>query len=296
MNPLVSIIIPVYNGSNFLKEAIDSALAQTYSNIEVVVINDGSTDEGKTRDVVLTFGDKIRYFEKENGGVASALNIGVSESRGEYLSWLSHDDVYSPSKIKDQVEYAILNNFNLVYSNYIFIDSLGQLLQEKTQVKELSSKNFLFQLLSGYPINGCTTLIHRSIFNAIGHFHVDLETTQDYDFWFRCHHKFNFEYLDLIVLKSRIHPNQDSVSNPRHHSECDELYTRIARAVINSKNDLLSEQELYFCFKSIIMRGYLSAAFMIMRGIKNKKLKVKVILLVIKFYVKGKFYSYFKFY
>ena len=83
-NPLVSIIIPVYNGSNYVKEAIDSALAQTYKNIEVIVVNDGSTDN--TEKIVKSYGDKIRYFYKENGGVASALNLAIENSKGEYIS------------------------------------------------------------------------------------------------------------------------------------------------------------------------------------------------------------------
>ena len=98
--PLVSIIIPVYNGSNYVKEAIDSALAQTYKNIEVIVVNDGSTDN--TEKIVKSYGDKIRYFYKENGGVASALNLAIENSKGEYISWLSHDDVYYPNKIQEQ--------------------------------------------------------------------------------------------------------------------------------------------------------------------------------------------------
>ena len=92
-HPLVSIVIPVYNGSNFVREAIDSALAQTYDNVEIIVVNDGSTDEGKTREIALSYGDKIRYFEKPNGGVSSALNMGISNMQGQYFSWLSHDDM-----------------------------------------------------------------------------------------------------------------------------------------------------------------------------------------------------------
>ena len=102
--PKVSIIIPVYNGSNFLKEAIDSALAQTYKNIEVIVVNDGSTDDGETRAVAEKFGDRIRYFEKENGGVSSALNFGIKKMTGEWFSWLSHDDLYMPKKIENSIE------------------------------------------------------------------------------------------------------------------------------------------------------------------------------------------------
>ena len=103
-NPKVSIIIPVYNGSNYLKDAIDSALAQTYKNLEILVINDGSNDDGKTREIALSYKDKIRYFEKENGGASSAINLGIKEMKGEYFSWLSHDDMYYPNKVERQVE------------------------------------------------------------------------------------------------------------------------------------------------------------------------------------------------
>ena len=81
-NPKVSIVIPVYNGSDYMAEAIDSALAQTYNNTEVIVVNDGSNDGGKTREIAFSYEDKIRYFEKENGGVASALNFGIKKMEG----------------------------------------------------------------------------------------------------------------------------------------------------------------------------------------------------------------------
>jgi len=86
-----------------LREAIDSALAQTYSNVEVLVINDGSNDNGETETIALSYGDKIRYFCKENGGVATALNLGIACMKGDYFSWLSHDDLYYPEKIMMQV-------------------------------------------------------------------------------------------------------------------------------------------------------------------------------------------------
>ena len=82
---LVSIIIPVYNGANYLREAIDSALNQTYQNCEVIVVNDGSDDNGKTEEITLSYGSRIRYFRKENGGVATALNAGIREMQGEYF-------------------------------------------------------------------------------------------------------------------------------------------------------------------------------------------------------------------
>lgn len=102
--PLVSIVIPVYNGSNYLKYAIDSALAQTYNNIEIIVVNDGSTDNGETEKLALSYGDSICYYAKENGGVSSAINFGIRQMKGEYFSWLSHDDQYSETKIERQLE------------------------------------------------------------------------------------------------------------------------------------------------------------------------------------------------
>ena len=98
--PLVSIVIPVYNGANYLRQAIESALGQTWENCEILVVNDGSDDGGDTEQAALEFKDRIRYFRKENGGVASALNYGIQRMQGEYFSWLSHDDWYYPDKIE----------------------------------------------------------------------------------------------------------------------------------------------------------------------------------------------------
>ncbi len=96
---LVSVVIPVYNGARYLPQAIDSALGQTYPHCEVIVVNDGSEDGGETRKAALAYGDRIRYIEKENGGVASALNCGIQSMNGRYFCWLSHDDLFLPDKV-----------------------------------------------------------------------------------------------------------------------------------------------------------------------------------------------------
>ena len=79
LSPKVSIVIPVYNGADLLSQAIDSALAQTYFPIEILVVNDGSGDGGATERIALSYGEKVRYFSKANGGVASALNFAIQE-------------------------------------------------------------------------------------------------------------------------------------------------------------------------------------------------------------------------
>ena len=116
MKPLVSVVIPVYNGTNFLKEAIESVFAQTFTDYEILVVDDGSTDG--TWDLIQSYGPRVRGLHKENGGVASALNLGIREMRGTYFAWLSHDDLWLPEKLARQVELLKSNpQFRACYTD-----------------------------------------------------------------------------------------------------------------------------------------------------------------------------------
>lgn len=184
--PRVSIVIPVYNGSNYMREAIDSALAQTYPNLEVIVVNDGSTDGGATREIALSYGDRIRYLEKENGGVSSALNCGIRSMTGEYVSWLSHDDLYLPEKVAASVEY--LASFEERERLIVFCGSSH--INEKSEVTRAevdsfrrgyrySGREMLEYLLRSKMLNCCCMLIPREAFEVCGYFHEDLRYNQD---------------------------------------------------------------------------------------------------------------------
>jgi len=227
-NPKVSIIIPVYNGGNYLKEAIDSALNQTYQNIEVIVINDGSNDGGVTEDVALSYGDKIFYYSKLNGGVASALNFGIEKMTGEFFSWLSHDDVYILDKIKHQVEYVLYegwDSYNIIYSDYDYIDHKGNFIS-KSELHKQKHDYFLLNLIEDYPINGCTCLIPKIAFKIVGLFDVNLKITQDYAWWFKAYKNgYTFKYLEQVLVKSRQHDSQESKNlTPANLKEVNKLY------------------------------------------------------------------------
>jgi glycosyltransferase involved in cell wall biosynthesis len=211
-NPKVTIVIPVYNGSDYLQEAIESALAQTYQNLEIIIVNDGSLDERKTERIALSYGDKIRYFSKENGGVASALNLGIKKMEGDYFSWLSHDDLYYPEKIKSQVEYlgCIEDKSVIIYSDFSYIDEYSHLLSHNP-VKHVPPEHFRPAFITGRLINGCTLFIPKICFETCGRFNEELKTTQDYDLWFRFSEKFSFVHQPEILVKSRLHQNQGSV-------------------------------------------------------------------------------------
>ena len=234
-DPLVSIVIPVYNGSNFLKEAIDSALAQNYSNFEIIVVNDGSNDQGETEKIALSYGDKIRYFKKQNGGVATALNLAIREMRGEYFSWLSHDDLYYPNKLSVQIEALKKcgDMSRIVISDYDVLNQESQELQS-FKLNEMYSvnqiENSVFPLLQ-MIVHGCSLLIHKSHFSRVGTFNKELITTQDYDLWFRMFRNQILLYVPQRLIISRIHKNQGTYTIECVPREREELHLRFANSI-----------------------------------------------------------------
>lgn len=213
--PLVSIIIPVYNGSNFLEDSIKSALAQTYSKIEVIVINDGSIDNGATERIALKYKDKIKYYWQENGGVASALNLGIEKMSGEYFSWLSHDDIYLKRKIEVQVD-ALKNKGqkDIIVSSGFYVSNERLKIFRRVKTSPYFKNNVERSLLRGNFFHGCTLLIPRICFEKVGTFNKKLKTTQDFDMWLRLSRDYEFINLKDFLVISRVHGNQDT--NTKH--------------------------------------------------------------------------------
>lgn len=243
--PLVSIVIPVYNGSNYLREAIDSALAQTYGSIEVIVVNDGSTDN--TEEIAKSYGDEIRYFSKENGGVASALNLALREMKGEYFSWLSHDDAYFPEKIEKQIKYlsGMSERDVVLYSDFKWMD-------EKSEVTDTTILNH--RMLESKPeysllrsaINGITLLIPKKAFDEYGYFDEKLRCTQDYEKWHQMMKTYRFIHQPAVLAKYRVHPLQDTKRNPNVAIEGDVLWIKMIEEIPAEAKKRLEGSEFNF--------------------------------------------------
>lgn len=217
--PKVSIIIPVYNGSNYLANAIDCALNQSYENLEVIVVNDGSCDDGKTETIALSYGDRIRYFHKPNGGVSSALNFGIAQMTGDYFSWLSHDDGYSSTKIADSV--ALLQSYNAIgrkviaYTDGFYVDLNGNRLHSFPQFFETdrmyTGLDVVELMLSKGTLNGCCMLIPKSAFVDVGEFHESLRYSQDSLMWYKIFLAgYGLVSDDRPNVMYRLHQNQTS--------------------------------------------------------------------------------------
>ena len=187
--PKVSIVIPVYNGEKYLEEAIESALKQTYKNIEIIVVNDGSIDN--TEKICEKYISKIKYYKKENGGVASALNLALKKMSGDFFSWLSHDDIYLPDKIEKEVNYIIKNNLSydsILYSDYLLIDELNNIIGLGKKDHNILKNKPEYSLLRG-AVNGITLLVPKKAFDDFGFFDTSLKCTQDYDMWLKMQKK-----------------------------------------------------------------------------------------------------------
>lgn len=269
-NPKVSIIIPVYNGSNYLKDSINSALNQTYKNIEILVVNDGSKDDGKTEKIAKAYGNKIKYFEKENGGVASALNYAIEKATGDYVSWLSHDDMYHKDKILEEVN-AISTKKEIIICNVTLIDKNGKKIEDCHIPKNMFNKSIKTFLAANpyFAVNGCAMLIPKSIFKEYGIFNENLKYTQDYDLWFRFASKgIKFNLLEKNLMLSRQHDNQDS---RKYNHECtiaaDSLHEEFLKKIDCSEfyNAFKNLNEIEEYFKVYLANNYVKTAAYIMK-------------------------------
>lgn len=233
--PKVSIVIPVYNASNYMREAINSALSQTYKNIEVIVVNDGSNDNNETKKIALSYGNKIKYFEKENGGVATALNLAIEKMTGDYFSWLSHDDLYTKNKIKAQIEELkkLADKKTIIICGYTVVNERREYLWAIDPYKEYSQKKLDTPLLGLFRglTNGCCMLIHKSHFKRVGLFDTKLRTANDYEMWFRMMRNQNIKYHKGFYVKSRYHAFQDSKKVTTHTKESDKLWINMMKSL-----------------------------------------------------------------
>lgn len=247
LSPKVSIVIPVYNGSNFLAEAIDSALSQTYENIEILVVNDGSNDDGATERVARSYGTQIRYFHKPNGRVASALNYAIREMQGEYFSWLSHDDLYTRDKVEKQV--ACLEKLGTPRDVVIF--SLSAAFSKNPDdcniidIPHDALRSFRFYLACESSLHGCSLLIPKTAFEDCGLFTESLKVVQDYEMWFRMSARYRFVGVHEVLVKCRLHESQGSVSMKSiGHQESESLARVMADAILDEN---LSESGMNAC-------------------------------------------------
>lgn len=263
--PLVSIVIPVYNGANYLADAIGSALAQTYPSFEVVVVNDGSTDGGETDRIARSFVPRVRYFSQPNGGVAAALNRGIRESHGELISWLSHDDLLLPDKLARQVAFLAgrAQERVVVFGDFEVedVDSGRRFVSELPPRLRRDDVRAMLTLLLLGRLHGCALLLPRRALEEAGEFDPALRTTQDYDLWFRMLAAgWRFVHAPGPVIRTRWHAAQGTrAMSDVHRREAAALYVHAART-LTSQIRALSMRDAVAVHRALAARGLAEAS------------------------------------
>lgn len=202
--PKVSVILPVYNGKRFIRQAVKSVFDQTFDNFELIVIDDGSTD--KTFQTLSVFKDKrIRIIRNDqNLGVAKSLNIGMNVARGEYIARCDGDDINLKNRFKTQVKF--LDNhqdYALVGSNVRLIDEKGKAIgmQKYPQTDQKIRKEIFIK----NPVSHPSVMLRRNIIKKIGGYREFFNGAEDYDLWFRLLHLGKLYNLSGYLVKRRIH-------------------------------------------------------------------------------------------
>ena len=254
--PLVSVVVPTYNRAKLLAEAIDSVLAQSYPRIDLVVVDDGSTDESK-RVVLQRFepDKRGRYIRIDHSGFPGKVrNYGVASSRGQYIAFLDSDDLWAPDKIERQLEYQIDSGYRITHTREKWIRN-GKTISQSGQRHRRIGDLYIDSLIK-CVVGPSTVMMERTLFKETGGFRPDLEIAEDYEYWLRIAARHEFGYLDLPLTTKRA-GHGDQLTEKYGHIEYfriealrrlveSEDFARLDREkVVAAKGELIRKCEIY---------------------------------------------------
>lgn len=207
MSSLISIIMPAFNRQQFVCKAIESALSQTWRNIELIIIDDGSTDDTKIVIEKYKKDSRFVYYYQKNQGQSVARNKGIKESHGEYIAFLDSDDIWLPDKLEKQIAIIEINpGYDVYYGDIVQIDIDDNVISDKN-MKRYSGRISKYLIRDNF-ISMCTTLTRRDCFFNLGLFDERERIAEDYELWLRFSTKFKFFYSPIHYCKYRVMPDQ----------------------------------------------------------------------------------------
>lgn len=236
--PLVSVLMPVYNGQNYLKEAIDCILNQSYTNFEFIIVNDGSKD--KSGEIICSYSDpRIKYHHQENKGLGATLNVGLDLCKGKYIARQDQDDISNPDRLKKEVEYLEKNPMVLLVGTRakIFRDNSDEV---EYHTHPSHPADLKFDLLFDNPFVHSSVMFRKSAIEEVGNYNPDRNLYEDYDLWSRLSQKGDVANLPEVLVDYR-HHDQGLSKNFTNFKE----YALYNQGLHNLKNLLGSEDEMF---------------------------------------------------
>lgn len=207
--PLVTVIIASYNMAQYLPQAVESVLAQTWKNLELVVVDDGSKDN--TQEVMSGYGDdpRVRFFHSENKGQPKAKNRGLAEAKGDFIAWCDADDIWSPNKLQVQMCAFSDPKVGVVYSEVGYMDSKSTPINKEIPYKRHSGNVTEHLVINNFVPFG-TAVFRRDCMDNNGKFDENLPMGIDWDLWLRYSIDWTFHYVPEVTYIYRIWPGQMS--------------------------------------------------------------------------------------
>ncbi len=262
-NPLVSVIIPTYNRGWILKETIDSVLAQDFTDFELIVVDDGSTDN--TQGILNSYKEDIVILRQENKGVSSARNKGIASASGQFIAFLDSDDLWLSQKLSTQVDFFNANPDALICQTEEKWIRNGIRVNPKKRHKKLSGDIFEHSLYLCL-VSPSAVMIKRSLFEKTGMFDETLPACEDYDMWLRISCRYPVYLIDTpLIIKRGGHADQLSRS-----SGLDRYRIQSLKKIIES--NLLTDKQAMAAVKVLKEKCDIYANGCLKRGRKEKAL------------------------
>ncbi|MEQ9370217.1 MAG: glycosyltransferase [Coleofasciculus chthonoplastes F3-SA18-01] len=253
----ISVIIPVYNGEKTIRETIESVRGQTFTDLEIIVINDGSTDS--TLDILATIPDpRLKIFSYPNANQAVSRNRGISHATGEFIAFLDADDLWTPDKLEAQLNALQQNpQAALVYSWTNSVNESGEFIRRGSYVSD-NGDVYAKLLLVDFLENGSIPLIRRQALAEVGNFDPSLTPAEDWDMWLRLASRYPFVVVPRVQILYRVSADSASTNVTRMESACwrviEKAFTQAPDSLQYLKQDSIANIYKYLTFK--VLQGY----------------------------------------
>jgi len=246
--PLVTVITPAYNQGIFLRDTIESVLSQDYPNIELLVLNDGSTDD--TEKILQEYTGRIKWETQKNMGQTATINKGWRQTNGEIITWLNSDDTYLPGAVKAGVDYLLAHpETGIVFADSVFTEADGTHLERTRPVPIFNYKNFVTGCEN--PISQPSSFIRREVLTKAGELDPTFYYFMDWDFWLRVGLYYPIVHIDGVWSTYRLHAESKTVSQSK----------KAAPELLYMYNKFFSREDLPADIKSLKKKAMMNMYF-----------------------------------
>lgn len=278
-NPKISVIIPTYNRAHLISRAIQSVLDQTYRDLEIIVVDDGSADN--TEEVIKSFkNEKIRYLQhNKNKGASAARNTGIRASRGEYIAFQDSDDEWFPDKLEKQIK--AFNNSSpevgVVYSGFYRVEGDKKIYVPNDDRFTYKEGNIHGELLKGNFVGTPAVLIKKECFERVKYFDEYIPALEDWELWIEISKHYHFKYIDEPLLNSYSTPNSVNL-NQKNLLKAREIILKNHLNDFSKSKKILSEHYFYIAVELCSNGDFKNGRSYLIKAVKTNYLNVNAIL------------------